>query len=66
MAKSVTVVATGMDSKVLEVTSLDEIKSQLNLEGNFSMVVNGDAVSADYSIKDYDHVSLAKAVKGGC
>lgn len=42
------------------------IKKRLAVETGYVASVNGDPADDDYELSDYDHVSLAPAVKGGC
>ena len=49
----------------VEASSVNEIKTALGLEGNFTASFNGESIGNDDSISDDGIVTLAKAVKGG-
>ncbi len=66
MAKNITGQALGGKQKVLEnaETVLDVFKA-LELNGNYTASVNGDAASMEDELEDYSFVSFAQATKGG-
>lgn len=47
-----------------EATTIADLKSQMNLEGNYQATVNGEPQDSDYELSDYEFVSFAKQVKG--
>lgn len=64
MAK-VQVQVSGGDIKQKEAGTVSELKSQLGLDG-YIATVNGEPVSSDYNLDDYEFVTFSKAEKGGC
>lgn len=65
MAKNVTVQALGGQPKVIEAETVLDCFKSLNLNGNYTASVNGDAAAMDDELEDYSFVSFAQAVKGG-
>jgi len=66
MANNVTGMVTGGQPKILAANSVAEVKAELGLDGNYSATINGEPASLSDSLSDYDFVSFAESVKGGC
>jgi hypothetical protein len=62
MAK-VTVEITGSTPKVVEASTVKEVKEMFN-KSNYIAKVNGDSADDDFELSDYEFVSLAENVKG--
>lgn len=56
----------GGDPKVLDnVSTVADVKRQLQAT-NHTATVNGESAEDNYELSDYEFVTLAPAVKGGC
>ena len=66
MVNNVIFQVVGGQKKVLDnVETISDIKKAVNLEGNYTFLVNGETVSSDYEIEEGDIVTASQAVKGG-
>jgi hypothetical protein len=66
MAKNVTAQVTGGQPKVLDgVKNVEEAKAKLGLSGNYTATINGQPAEMKRSLRDFDFISFAEAVKGG-
>jgi hypothetical protein len=64
MAAKVQVKVSGGDIQEKQATTVGELKKLVNAEG-YVATVNGEPESDDYSLSDYEFVSLSKPVKAG-
>ena len=66
MAKNVQAQVLGSPVKTgLTVGTVGDLVSQLNLDGSYTAMINGEPADMDDELDDYQFVSLAPAVKGG-
>lgn len=66
MAQNVTAQVLGGQPRVIEAETVKEAFDTLNLSGNYTASINGEPASLDDELEDYNFVSFAPAVKGGC
>lgn len=64
MAK-ITVKVTGGKLQEMDVETVKDAKAALGLP-NHAATVNGETVTDDYELEDYEFLALTEAVKGGC
>lgn len=55
----------GGDPKRVTADTVEEVKSALGLEGNYTAMVNGENADLESELVDEDFVSFSPAVKGG-
>ena len=55
----------GGDIKQIEAATVRDVKQHFGLMSH-TATVNGEPAGDDYRLEDYQFVSLAPAVKGGC
>lgn len=66
MAQNITVQAVGGTPKVIQANTVQEAFNALGLTGNYTATVNGEPASMEDTLNDFEFVSFAVAVKGGC
>ena len=66
MAKKVTAVMVGGQTKVIEANTVQDAYDALGLTGSYTATINGDAADMDDELVDFYFVSFAEKVKGGC
>ncbi len=67
MAKQVTAQVIGGDPRLIKnVDDIKELRLKLDLGSDHSATVNGEPEDDSYELSDYEFVSFAPKVKGGC
>lgn len=64
MAKNITIQVSGGTPKVIEASTVRDAYNALGLSGTYNMTVNGDPVTLDTELNDYEFVFFATAIKG--
>lgn len=64
MAK-VTAQVVGGQAKVIEVSTVDEVRAALGLSASYEATVNGEPADMEQELEDYEFVTFSEKVKGG-
>jgi len=65
MASVIGSVSGGDPKRVNGVETVQDVKDELGLEGNYTAAINGDTASLSDLVEDEQYVTFATAVKGG-
>jgi len=65
MASVIGSVSGGDPKRVNDVETVQDVKDELGLEGNYTAAINGDTASLSDLVENEQYVTFATAVKGG-
>lgn len=65
MANNIVAHAIGEDRKVLDASTVGEVRQNLNIPAEFVATLNGTPAQDTATLRDRDYVTFSRPVKGG-